>query len=270
VDIVRLPTAIDRRVSFRPRTAAPCHDVAMSEASPLRRVQPAPAGATTVAEAYGMPRPIRADRPWVGVCMIASLDGSVVVDGRSGGLGNANDRDVLLTLRRAADVVIVGNATASGEGYGAPESGVRIGVVTNSGDIDVAGALFRSGAGFVITHAGAEVPSGVEVVRAGDAHVDLALALQRLDAIVPEVRYVHAEGGPTLNGALHAADLVDELDLTTAPLMVAGRGPRAALGDAELSRRFDLAHLLVDGDGYVFARWLRRDAGDTGVASTLS
>ena len=31
------------------------------------------------------------DRPWVGLCMIASLDGSTVVDGRSGALGNPTD-----------------------------------------------------------------------------------------------------------------------------------------------------------------------------------
>ena len=37
------------------------------------------------------PDPSRPDRPWVGLCMIASLDGTTVVDGRSGALGNATD-----------------------------------------------------------------------------------------------------------------------------------------------------------------------------------
>ncbi len=71
--------------------------------------------------------------------MIASLDGAVAVDGTSGALGNANDREVLLTLRDLADVVLVGAGTASGEGYGPPRKpGLRIGVVTNSGQVDLA------------------------------------------------------------------------------------------------------------------------------------
>ena len=83
--------------------------------------------------------------------MIASLDGAVVVDGTSGGLGNANDRQVLLTMRDLADVIVVGAATARGEGYGPPRKrGQRIGVITNSGSVDLSTSLFTSGAGFVI------------------------------------------------------------------------------------------------------------------------
>jgi riboflavin biosynthesis pyrimidine reductase len=194
--------------------------------------------------------------------MIASLDGSVVIGGTSGGLGNANDLAVLLTLREVADVVIVGNSTARGEGYGAPASGVRIGVVTNSGDVDLSSELFRSGAGFVITHERAELPAGVDIVRAGTEHVDLAAAMSGLQAVVATVRHVHVEGGPTLNGALHAAGLVDEFNLTVAPMLVAGRGSRAGVGDVEIARRFDLAHLLADDDGFVFGRWVRRSVAN--------
>jgi riboflavin biosynthesis pyrimidine reductase len=232
----------------------------------LRRVHPAPMRATTVGEAYDVARQ-RSGRPWVGVCMVSSLDGSVTIGGTSGGLGNANDLEVLLTLRRLADVVIVGAGTARGEGYGAPQEGVRIGVVTNSADVDTSSDLFRSGAGFIITSEAADLGrlaradrsgAGVEVVRAGRTRVDLAEAIDRLDTVVPGVRYVHAEGGPTLNGGLLAGDLVDELDLTIAPLMVAGHASRVAMGDAEIERRFELAHLLVDDEGYTFGRWVRR------------
>lgn len=233
---------------------------------PLHRLVPGPSAVTTVAEAYAVARPTLAERPWVGVCMITSLDGSVVFNGTSGNLGNVNDVEVLLTLREVADVVIVGNTTARGEGYGAPASGVRIGVVTNSGRVDADSDLFRSGAGFVITHELADVPPGVEVLRAGHDELDLRLALAHLDRVVGSAHHVHAEGGPTLNGALHAAGLVDEFNLTTAPMMVAGRGSRAGVGDDEIERRFDLAHLLVDDDGYVFCRWVRRDAPDGAVS----
>ena len=122
----------------------------MSDAPSIRRVVPEPAGPTTVAEAYDVARPADTGRPWLNVCMVATLDGSVTVDGRSGGLGNENDRRVLSTLRSLADVVIVGATTAVGEGYGPPKrTGLRIGVVTTRGRVDPRSPLFTSGAGFV-------------------------------------------------------------------------------------------------------------------------
>ena len=72
-----------------------------------------------------------AGRPWVGICMVASLDGATVVEGRSGGLSNPQDAAVLARLREAADVIIVGAATVRQESYGPPrKAGQRIGVVT--------------------------------------------------------------------------------------------------------------------------------------------
>ena len=191
--------------------------------------------------------------------MVASLDGSVTIDGLSGGLGNANDLEVLLTLREYADAVIVGAGTVSGEEYGPPRlPGKRIGVVTNSGRIDADTPLFRSGAGFVITSERAEVPAGVECLRAGTTRVDLAQAMARLSEVMPDVQYVQAEGGPTLNAAFTEADLIDELDLTVSPTMVGGDGLRLIAGAAERARRFELDQLLVDDEGLVFGRWLRR------------
>jgi riboflavin biosynthesis pyrimidine reductase len=190
--------------------------------------------------------------------MIASLDGAVVVDGTSGALGNPNARELLLTLRDLADVVVVGAGTARGEGYGPPgRAGLRVGVVTNSGSIDAASPLFRSGAGFVITTETAAVPEGVDVLRAGRDRVDLDLALGTLDSIVAGVGYVQAEGGPTLNGALLAADLIDELDLTMSPRLVGGDSPRVTTAAPAVDARFTLAHLLADDEQFLFGRWLR-------------
>ena len=228
-------------------------------ASALVRLHPAPAGPTTVAEAYGLTRPPGPGaRPWLALCMIASIDGATAVDGRSGRLGNATDRAVLLAMRAAADVVIVGAATAAGEGYRAPSKpGLRIGVVTNSGHVDATGELFSSGAGFVIAPEAAPLPPGIDVVRAGTATVDLRAALGRLGQVAPEVRFVSAEGGPRLNGALLDADLVDEVAVTTSPRLVGGASQRLAAGAREHDRRFELAHLLLDTEQFVFARWVR-------------
>jgi riboflavin biosynthesis pyrimidine reductase len=233
--------------------------MAADRTPPISRLLPAPAAPTTLREAYEADRPTPLGRPWVNLCMIASLDGSVALAGRSGELGNANDRALLVTMRSMADVVIVGAATARGEGYGPPaRRDLRIGVVTNSARIDPDAELFTSGAGFVITSASADVPSGIDVLRAGDDRVDLVDAIARLHEIVPGVGHVQAEGGPTLNGALADAGLVDELCFTLSPTIVGGDGPRMTNAAAEYRRDFRPAHVLVDADGYLFTRWLPR------------
>lgn len=229
----------------------------------LRRLHPQPAIVTTVADAYDVVRAAPTGRPWMNLCMVSSLDGAVAVDGSSGGLGNANDRQVLATLRRLADVVLVGAGTAMGEGYGPPSKpGQRIAVATNSGRVDLDRPLFESGAGFLIAPESAEIDeSRVDVLRAGRDRLDVALAVTRLGEISGrDVHLVQAEGGPTLNGALWEADIVDEFDLTLSPVVAGGDATRIVSGAAQLTAPMQLAHLLADDDGYVFGRWLRRRA----------
>lgn len=192
--------------------------------------------------------------------MVASVDGSTVVDGDSSGLSSENDSGVLHRLRALADVIIVGAGTVRGEGYGPPQkAGQRVGVVTASGSLDLGTALFRSGAGFVITtdDAGFDVPPGVDVLRAGAGAVDLRSAIARLSEVCPSPRFVQAEGGAALNGALLDADMIDEVDITTSPLAVGGDGPRMATGARDHAHRFELAQLAVDEQSFVYTRWRR-------------
>jgi riboflavin biosynthesis pyrimidine reductase len=84
----------------------------------------------------------------------------------------------------------------------------------------------------------------------------LAAALAQLD-----VGFVQAEGGALLNGALAAADLIDELNLTISPQLAGGDGPRVTGGAAHSSRRMRLAHVLED-DGFLFTRYVRAPLGD--------
>ncbi len=226
----------------------------------LTRLYPAPFGPMTVRQAYDVARPTPAGRPWVSLCMVTSLDGSVSLGGKSGGLGNPNDLDVLLTMRDLADVVLVGAGTVSGEGYGPPKSpNKRIGVITNSGRVDVGTDLFVSGSGFLIAPESADIDEArVEVLRVGVTSVDLTEAVSRLGEVMPAVRHAHAEGGPHLNAGLLAADLIDELDLSLSPRLVGGAGSRMIAGAPELERHLELAHLLADDDGFVFSRWVRR------------
>ncbi len=183
--------------------------------------------------------------------MVASIDGSTVIDSNSRGLSSKRDQEVLLTLRDLADLLIVGAATVRIEGYRPPRKhGQRVGVVSRRGDVDVTTPLFTSGAGFLIIPDDAP-PTSVDSIRAGTGEVDLAAALAQLD-----VDFVQAEGGARLNGALSAADLIDEMNLTISPQLAGGDGPRVTSGSVQVSRQMRLAHLLEE-DGFLFTRYLR-------------
>jgi riboflavin biosynthesis pyrimidine reductase len=217
----------------------------------MRRLFDHPTDHVTVREAYGVERPRPAGRPWLGVCMVSSIDGSTVVDSNSRSLSSPTDQEVLLTLRDLADVLIVGAATVRIEGYGPPRKrGQRVGVVSRRGDVDTTSTLFTSGAGFLILPEDAP-PTTVESVRAGTGEVDFAGALAQLDA-----NFVQAEGGALLNGSLSAADVIDELNLTISPQLAGGDGPRVTSGSVQVSRKMRLAHVL-EKDGFLFTRYVR-------------
>jgi riboflavin biosynthesis pyrimidine reductase len=188
-------------------------------------------------------------RPWVLINMITSIDGASALDGASGGLGNAGDRAVFSVLRALADTILVGAGTVRSERYGPPRKpGQKVAVVTRTADLDWSSALFASGAGLaIVPDDGPPVP--VPSVRAGRGHVELVSAIAQLDA-----RVVLAEGGPSLNGQLLAAGLVDELCLTIAPKLIGGGAQRIIAGPSALTA-MELVHVLED-DGFLFCRYL--------------
>jgi riboflavin biosynthesis pyrimidine reductase len=230
----------------------------------MHRLLPAPAGPVTPDELAAGERTRWPERPWVGVCMVASLDGSTVVDDRSGELSSDNDGALLAALRRVADAVLVGAATVRHEGYGPPKKpGQRIGVVTSTGDVDAGGELFTSGAGFlVMPEDGPRAPEAdgraVDTVRAGRGRVDLAVALTRLDAVMAPPTFVQVEGGGRLNGSLLEAGCLDELNLTLSPRLAGGTGSRLAEGAAPRLQGLTLVQLAVDEASFLYGRW-RRD-----------
>lgn len=226
----------------------------------MRRLLPGPDREVTIEEAYADPLGAPSDRPWCGLCMVASIDGSTVVEGRSSALSSANDSAVLRRLRSIADVIIVGAGTVRAEAYGPPSfPGQRIGVVTARGHVDTDSELFRSGAGFVITTTRSTITGSVETLRAGESAVDFGEILRRLTEVCDSPRFVQAEGGALLNGSLLDAGVLDEINLTTSPVTVGGLGPRLMVGARDQDRRHELAQLVVDEQSFVYSRWKRSE-----------
>ena len=145
--------------------------------------------------------------------MVASIDGSTVVSGASGELSSANDSAVMLRLRSLADVIIVGAGTVRAEGYGPPKrSGLRIGVVTASGRVDATTAAVRVGSRLRDHHRRRRHPDRDRRHPCRRPSTSISpLPSHALDQVCDAPRFVQAEGGPTLNGALFAAD-VDRRD----------------------------------------------------------
>lgn len=213
---------------------------------------------------------------WVALGMISSLDGAATVGGRSGGLGDEADRLALSRLRGAADAVLVGAATVREEGYG-PLTGSerrradraargldevpRLAIVTRSGDLDPAAAVFGDPAQrpLVLTTAAGAGPARARLSEVADV---VELSAERLDvrAVLEQLaslglRRVACEGGPRLAARVLAADLVDEVFLTLAPVAVAGDGPRiAAHPGTEVLHRMRLVSLW-EHEGELFLRY---------------
>jgi riboflavin biosynthesis pyrimidine reductase len=243
----------------------------------MRRLLPAPAADVAPEEAYADP-PSAEGRPGVRVNMVASLDGAITIDGRSGGLGGAADLRVFRTLRALADVVLVAAGTLRNEGYGPPKLPdeaqaarrgrgqgrlPRIAVVSRSLGLDWGSRFFaeapEDARPLVVTCAaspGDAPPPAAEVadvIVAGDDEVDLGDALARLGG--DGVASVLCEGGPSLNRALAAAGLIDELCLTISPMLVGGDGPRMLAGDAPRAGGVPMRlHAAYEDDGFLFLR----------------
>ncbi len=92
-----------------------------------------------------------------------------------------------------------------------------------------------------------------DVLVAGDAEVDLARAVELLGE--RGLRHVLAEGGPSLNGALAAAGVIDELCLTLAPLLVSGDAKRIVTGPALVPPPELTLRSLCEEGGYLFLRY---------------
>jgi len=196
------------------------------------------------------------DRPWLRVNFVSTADGSVSgADGLSGSINNDADHQVFAHLRRWADVVIVGAGTARAEGYRVAD--VPLVLVSRRGEVPE--GLRGAPAGSVVmatTSAGGEAARAHlvadDVLDCGDERVDLRRLRSHLEAR-GHLRML-CEGGPSLFADALAQGVVDELDASTVPRLVAGGASRITHGpDVDVPLRL---HTLIEHEGTLLARWL--------------
>lgn len=215
----------------------------------------------------------RGGRPRVVAIMIASVDGRATVEGGSTKLGHREDRALLRGLRAAADCLLAGTGTIGAEGYArlldadqraAREAAGRpahplVATLTRSGEVpwetpvfSEAGVRKQVYSGVPVTAPAGVTGTTVEVIPGAGARA----ALEHLHA-AHGIRSVACEGGPGLLRALLADDLVDDLLLTLAPLLVGGEGPTSLSGPAlEGPPRMGL-HDVLRADDHLFLHYTR-------------
>ena len=201
------------------------------------------------------------------VNFVASVDGAVTRNDRSGGLSDDADKRHFELLRRVCDVVLVGAGTVRKEGYGpmrVSEESARWRLANGlsehpvfaivSGDLDlhpssniftdapVRPIVFTTSRG---ADRAAKFADVADVVIAGTKHVPgvhivTALHERNLTSVL-------SEGGPHLFGSLVESGVVDELFLTVNPSLEAGDAHRIAAGELADPAQLTLASVLSSG-----------------------
>jgi diaminohydroxyphosphoribosylaminopyrimidine deaminase/5-amino-6-(5-phosphoribosylamino)uracil reductase len=149
-------------------------------------------------------------RPWVTLKLATSLDGCIALaDGTSRWITEEAARAHVHAQRARNDAILVGGRTWRSD---APRLDVRL-----------PGLAARSPRRMVLTRG--EAPAGVTAIRAPQDIAALEGAL-----------YLYVEGGAETAAAFLAADLVDELHLYRAPILIGdGRRSLGALGLTSLA-----------------------------------
>jgi riboflavin biosynthesis pyrimidine reductase len=224
----------------------------------MRQLLPTPVDPVDPKAVYG-DLPAAPGRPAVRLNMIASVDGATTLGGVSGGLGGRADQALFAVLRSLADVVLVAAGTVRAEGYG--PSSTPVAVVSRSLRLDWDAPFFAAPQARPTVVTVAQAPPDLlaraaevaEVVVAGDRDVDLAAALAALGE--RGWKAVLAEGGPSLNGQLAAAGLLDELCLTLSPRL-AGGGAKRILDGQPLPAAAGLRlRSVCEQDQFLFLRY---------------
>jgi riboflavin biosynthesis pyrimidine reductase len=209
-----------------------------------------------------------ADRPFVYVNFVSSVDGRATVDGRAGALGLPGDLEMLLELRALADAVLIGTGTLRAEGYarllgseqrrarreaaGLPGDPLAV-IVSQSGAVPWEAGLFQAPEQPVLVYADAvapDVPAPVEVVPARDLPAVMA------DLRARGIRALGSEGGPRLLRSLVDAGAIDELFLTLTPVLTGDPTAIRIIEGGPLREHAPLGlEWVLERDGELFLRY---------------
>jgi riboflavin biosynthesis pyrimidine reductase len=214
------------------------------------------------------------DRLRVALNMIASVDGRIAVNGRSGPLGGPADRALFHALRARADAVMVAAGTLRAERYGPiirdparrelrvgqglPEQPLAV-VVSRSLELDPTLPLLADPETHVVvlTPSSGDLPASaatVDYVRTATLRAGLSELRARWG-----VRLIVCEGGPVLNAALAVDSLIDELFLAISPLLVGDTADGVLLqGDAPPEPLALELRMLLEYDSQLYAHYEAR------------
>jgi len=247
----------------------------------VRRLMPDAALLTAdeVVQALDLAGSAPAGRPYVVLNMVATVDGRATLAGRTAPISSVPDRQLFHALRTRVDAVMVGAGTLRIERYGRivrdasrREQRRAIGlepdplaiVVSASLDLPPDLPLLQDPDSRVVVITASDATLDASAAQIDYVHcnpVDLPAALARLRE-EHGVRSILCEGGPHLNASLLAHGLVDELFLTTFPLLAGGDGALTIVGDGPVAEAPTPAQLellwLLEHEGELFARYALR------------
>lgn len=220
-----------------------------------------------------------ADRPYTAINMVTSVDGKATLGGKAYAIGSRVDHLVMRRVRAAADGVLNGAETLRKEDVNPSVPAalqtrrIELGlasqptaiVVTATADLPLDRTFFRSEAFSRVVVTTERAPrdrvavleAHARVLRLGEDAVDFQ-AMMRVLAGELGIRRLVVEGGPTINSALIAEGLVDELFWTVAPKILGGAALRTMVEGKPMSLdqipRLTLAS-LHHHEGELFLRY---------------
>ena len=200
---------------------------------------------------------------WVRINLIASVSGNAGgSDGTSETLSNPADRRLLGVIRELGDVVLIGAESLRAEGYLLPRRS-PLAVVTSSGNLTGHGVGDAVDSGRVIVLCPEQSVARVrETVGAAKVEIvtvpatDGRFTMPDLLAVLRGrgLNSIVCEGGPGLAAQLISANLVDELCLSTSPLLNGAHLP--VFGKVQFDeKQLSLTQLMVDNASGIYARW---------------
>ncbi|WP_063057271.1 pyrimidine reductase family protein [Nocardia salmonicida] len=216
--------------------------------------------------------------PWVRANFVQSVDGAIALGETSSGLTTPLDQRILKLLRLLSDVVLVGASTIRAEDYIGvrfSDAGVArrrawgmtdappLAVVSGRADLDPNSRLLTDTLvpPIILTTRSASAAAksnlkaaGATVLELGDTSIESGAIIEALADL--GLRQIICEGGPTLAGQLATDHVLDELCLTTVPIILGGPAGRVMHGRLT-SLPVQCQHIIVDQDGAQIARWIK-------------